>query len=124
MEGKVLALQENEPYPGWASKAFVRRIIDGDTIEVEVRKKFAIRVADPRGRFNVAELNTAKGKEAKQFVSDLLMPCGEDKKITIFIPAGPGNMDINSFNRLVGEIWVDGKRFTDILMENGFGKLE
>ena len=40
--------------------ARVNRVIDGDTIEVEIRRTFAVRLVDPRGKFNVAEKNTDK----------------------------------------------------------------
>ena len=121
-----MARQESEPQSGWVSKARVHRVIDGDTIEVEIVRRFAIRLSEPgNNNFDVAEKNTELGKEATQFVWDLLIPTGQEKEVTIFIPAGKNDiklMDINSFNRLIGEVWVDGERLTDILRAKGYEK--
>ena len=119
----VLPNESSEPKEGWTTSALVTRVIDGDTIEVEIRRTFAVRLVDPRGKFNVAERNTVKGQQAKSFLESTI----SDNEVKLFISAGPSNiklMDINSFNRLLGEIWFNGNRLTDILMENGYGKLE
>ena len=119
----VSSNESGEPKEGWTTSALVTRVIDGDTIEVEIRRTFAVRLVDPRGKFNVAEKNTDKGQQAKHFLESTL----SDNEVKLFISAGPSNvklMDINSFNRLLGEIWFNGNRLTDILMENGYGKLE
>ena len=106
------------PRTGYATKAKVIKVIDGDTIKVEVVRHFNVRLLD----IDVDELNTGKGRAAKEFLEHLI----NDKEITVFIPNGRSElnlMDINSFNRLLGEIWLDGDiNLMELLKFYGYDK--
>jgi endonuclease YncB( thermonuclease family) len=125
-------MKETAPQPGWTTEAKVVRVIDADTLEVEVVRRFAIRLVHPNPEnkhFNSPEKNTPQGEEAKAYAEDFF--CINDRFeipnniITAFIPSNQAEklMDFNSFNRVLGEVWVGDKRFTAILLEEGYGKL-
>lgn len=92
------------------------RTVDGDTIEVEIRRKFKVRLRD----IDVEEKNTKKGAEATDFV-ETAMAFSND--ILVFIPTNNPDklMDITSFERIVGDIYLNGKLLQDILRKKGYG---
>jgi endonuclease YncB( thermonuclease family) len=101
--------------PGYCTKVDYVRTVDGDTIEVELKRKFKIRISN----INVPEKDTAKGFEASCFVEQLL---SKAEKILMHIDTGDTLklMDINSFDRIVADIEVDGKDLREILIEKGY----
>ena len=58
-------------------------------------------------------------------MTNLLIPITNDKNVTLFVPTGEDTklMDINSFNRILGELWISGEKLTDILLEKKYGEL-
>ena len=102
--------------PGLTIPVEYVRAVDGDTIEVEIRRKFKIRLRD----INVAEKNTDEGVEATKFVDDKLL-AGDD--ILVFIPTNNPDklMDFTSFERIVGDIYIDGELLQNLLKEQGYG---
>lgn len=109
-----------EPPNGLTTEATVVRIVDGDTIEVKIERTLNIRLTDgQKPNFNIAEKDTLLGQAAISFLQQIIP---EGKTIKIFIPSeNPERlMDINSFNRILGEIWVDGKSLTEVLTEFGY----
>ena len=122
-----------QPRPGVCKTAKVVRVEDADTIEVEIRVKFSIRLIGPGGKsvyLNSPEKDTEAGQRAIDRVVELLtsdewlkgvIGSSRFKDVIIFIPERDPYelMDANSFSRLNGEVWVDGKRLGDILLEEG-----
>ena len=106
----------NQPEPGLVLVATVKRVIDGDTVEVEISRRFNVRIRD----LLVAEKNTAKGKAAKDFLAKEI--AGEE--VVVFIPSHDPHklMDINSFNRLVGDVWHNGVDVVNVIEENKMGR--
>ena len=105
------------PEPGITTKARVTRVVDGDTIEVEVSRIFNVRVRD----LLVAEKNTEKGKLAKTLLSSAI----KDSDVPIFFPSNDPHklMDMNSFNRLIGDVWlVDGTNMVDYMEQCNLGR--
>lgn len=105
----------NELEPGLMIPVDYLRTVDGDTIEVEIRRKFKVRLRD----INVMEKDKPKGKEASKFVHTLLRYA---KKILVFIPTNDPYklMDINSFERIVGDVYVNNANLKDVLCSEGF----
>ena len=93
------------------------RILDGDTMEFEIRRRFKIRLKD----IDVYEKNTVKGREATEFVDNILLSADE---IKVFIPSNNPIklMDINSFGRIIGRIYADGVDVSDLLRLANFEK--
>ena len=118
----------NKPRPGFCSPVTITRVIDADTIEVELTRKFNVRLIhenDEGKQFNAPEINTEQGQKAKKFVKTLLE--GADiSTTTLFVPTGEDDklMDVNSFNRILGEIWIADQRLTDILLLWNYGELK
>lgn len=106
------------PEPGWTTEAELSRIIDGDTIEVEIKRKVKVRLKD----LLVDELKTPDGESAKQYLIRMLKVFD---KLTLFIPANSAErlMDFNSFDRVVGTIWLkNGDNLADKIVESGHGR--
>lgn len=115
------------PRNGITTEARIVEVIDGDTVEVEVCRRFKVRLSHPSKYktyiFDTPEKGTLLGDAAKKYVRDLVEKHGGSVKV--FIPSnGPLElMDMNSFNRLIGEIWLDDKRLTQILIDEGYGRI-
>lgn len=123
----------SEPERGLVTDAKVIRVIDGDTVEVEITRRFPVRLihGDGKQQFNAPEKREPGGIAAKVFLRHLLLspdlhgiPTSRD--VTLFIPAQKDTTltDINSFNRLLGKLWVDGQCVTDVMLGAGHAKLE
>lgn len=102
------------PAPSYTFNVDSAQVIDADTIRVTVSRTFDIRVKD----VDAPEKRTPEGKEAIEFVQNELKDASE---LTVVIPLNDSNklMDINSFGRLVGEFWYDGKSLKDSLINSG-----
>lgn len=106
------------PVPGITTVAKVVDVTDVDTVKFEITRTFHIRIRDCIG----AESNTEKGKIAKAFLENLLK---DNPELIVFIPTNDPHklMDMNSFNRLVGDLWLkDGRNLLDIIEENKMGR--
>ena len=103
--------------PGLMLPVLYTRSVDGDTIEVEIRRKFHVRLRD----IDVAEKKTEKGEEATEFV-DMVLSFAKD--VMVFIPTNSPEklMDITSFERVVGDIYVNEELLQNLLREKGFEK--
>ena len=93
------------------------RILDGDTIEFEIRRRFKVRLEG----IDVYEKNTEQGEEATDFVDNILL---DAEVIKVFIPSNNPIklMDINSFSRIVGQVYVDDTNLTDLLRAAHYDK--
>ena len=102
--------------PGLTIPVEYVRAVDGDTIEVEIRRKFHMRLRD----INVAEKDTDEGVEATEYVDGILC---DGETILVFIPTNSPDklMDITSFERIVGDVYVDDEKLQDLLRERGYG---
>ena len=102
---------------GLSTEVVFVRAIDGDTIELEIKRRFKVRLRD----IDCPERNTDEGQEAKAEVEDLL---SNAEKIIVFLPSNDPIqlMDMNSFNRLVGDLFADETNVADHLKKKGFIK--
>jgi endonuclease YncB( thermonuclease family) len=109
----------NKPEIGLTTTAHFIRVVDADTIEVEVRRKMQVRVKD----LLCEEKNKDAGKIAKEFAKTVFLP---DETLTLFIPTyGESLLDRRtfSFNRLVGNIWLsDGRNYGDVIVGANMGR--
>lgn len=107
-EAPAPARQVKPPH-GITFPAKVVRVVDGDTIEVEVTRVVRIRLLDcwapeTRTRDNEEKL---RGFAAKGFLEER----AQNKPVTVFIPVEPGQKvgDSFSFGRALGHVWLDGE---------------
>ncbi len=115
------------PKNGLTTEVEIVKWRDADTPVVAIVREFPVRLLDTDHEkcFNSPEKNTVEGKKAIGFIKEYC----KDRQLRLFIPTNnPHNLtDINSFDRIVGELWVsqeDGswRKVTDILYENGYGE--
>jgi micrococcal nuclease len=109
---------KNHLEPGLLIPVNYLRTVDGDTIEFEIRRRFNVRLRD----IDVPELKTEMGDKAKEYVQELLELMTD--KILIFIPTNCPEklMDFNSFERIVADVYINGKNLADILRSKGYEK--
>ncbi len=93
------------------------RAIDGDTVQVKIERTFNIRLRD----IDVIELKEQGGKEARDFVARQME---EANTIKVFIPSNDPHklMDMQSFERLVADVYIDGRNLADVLRTAGYEK--
>jgi len=103
--------------PGLTTVVDYIRAVDGDTIEFKIERTFKVRV---RG-IDAIELREQGGQEAKAFVNNIMHLA---KEIKIFIPSNDKLklMDIQSFERIVADVYVDGHNLADTLRTAGYEK--
>ena len=108
---------------GITTEVEIVRWRDADTPIVRFSREFPVRLvdSDKKGQFNAPEKNTPEGKEAKEYVESL-----EGEKFLLFIPSkNPVKLtDVLSFDRVLGELWIDGLKLTDKLLWRGFGEIK
>lgn len=125
-----------EPKPGLCKKVSVVRVIDADTIEVQLVWNIKIRLLGPSNDkfwMDAPEKNTPEGQAAIARILEVLTnpewmkdpKVGRFKEATLFIPSSKNLelLDITTFDRVLGELWVDGKCLGDLLVEEGIAKL-
>lgn len=118
---------ETQPPPfGVTFAGKVVRVVDGDTIDVEVRKVVRVRLLDcwaPETRTTDAE-EKALGLAAKATMVDL----SDGKRVKVFVPTDPDAKlgDAFSFGRALGHVWVDGdnKSLSEQMVESGHATRE
>jgi len=101
------------PEPAWTTRARVLRVIDGDTLEVEVRRVFRVRMLgcwapeskqDPRLPESKREAEKRRGLAAKANLIHL----AEGKDVTVQIPLSPDG-DVSkvwTMGRVLGRVWL------------------
>ncbi|MBL8815240.1 MAG: hypothetical protein JNL58_04360 [Planctomyces sp.] len=121
------------PPTGLTTHATVTRVIDGDTVEVEIRHRVRVRLldcwcqeskADPRLPEDQREQAKARGLAAKQHLHD---QC-EGKEVILYVPTdGSGDMSrIWTMGRVLGRVWVAGsdKSLNELQVESGHATTE
>lgn len=104
-----------EPPYGWTTQAKVLRVIDGDTVEVEIKRTVMVRLLD----VDTAELrpkNSSEYEEAvaqKQKLSEKI----KDKIVKLYIPSNDILQDVFTFGRALGRIFYQGKDINEYMNE-------
>lgn len=97
------------PPQGWSVRGHVTEVVDGDTLEIEVKYRLRVRLLDcwaPESRTaNLEEKRRGLASKAN------LQRLAGDKEVFLFVPTG--NMktlgDLYSLGRVLGAVWVDGE---------------
>jgi len=105
------------PPIGWTTHATVSRVIDADTVEVDINRRLVIRL----NACWAMEDDTPKGREATVVLRQLL---SKGDEVTVRIDASDRGLigDIITFSRFVGDIWKgdDGVSVTEVLVSGGY----
>ncbi len=95
------------------SQALVTKIVDGDTIDVQVDgKKDVIRLIG----INAPETGECFGKEATERAKEVL----SSKNVNL--EADPTQGERDKYKRLLRYVFVDGKNFDELMVREGFAK--
>ena len=111
----------NKPELGWTTNAKLFRIIDADTIEIEINRTLCVRLKD----LLAEEKEKDAGKTAKEWLVAQLPPGTE---LVVFFPANNPTklMDMNSFERVLGYVWLTINNvctnLADYVVANGYGR--
>ena len=119
-----------EPPKGITTECKVVRVIDGDTVDIEITRTLRIRLLDcwaPETRTTDLE-EKAKGLDSKKHLYNLLnekfyndLAARKAKKITLFIPADEqGEIKDNfTFSRVLGRLFVSGQDVSELMVKAG-----
>ena len=122
-----LALPQRErkcrhPELGVTARASVKRVIDGDTVELELRWPVTVRLKDCWAP-EVRGAESSKGRESAEFLRGLLPP---GRGVVVSIASSHANDlgDLMSFSRVVGHVWIPGddESLSQIMVGAGMAK--
>lgn len=114
----------SRPQPGYTADCTIYRVIDGDTVELEIKHRIRVRLLNcwaPESRTTDQE-EKVRGLAAKQHLIDLAKVGAEG---TVSIPAGYDLSQVQTLNRLLGYVWIKGqdKSLNEIQVQSGHAKL-
>jgi len=97
------------PPIGWTTQATISRVIDGDTVEVDINRRLAIRLKDCWA----LESETLAGQKSTESLEKLL---SRGQEVTLHIDGSRRDMvgDIITFSRFVGDIWRPGSTMSAV----------
>lgn len=111
------ALSEAPPL-GWTTNCRIVSAIDGDTIDVEVKRTIRVRLLDcwsPESRTTNAD-EKRRGIAAKEHMEAAAVGCDA----VLHVPGGKDTKDLTTLGRVLGHVWLlrsDGKPDTESLSE-------
>lgn len=125
--------ENNEPQPGWTTIGEVVAVPDGDTVEIEVRRRIRVRLLDcwsaesrrdPRIKSQIdREAAKLRGIAAAEHLRRVAL----GKRCTLTIPTHTDDEgvtsdigDVFSLSRALGRVWVDGKDLSELQVERGY----
>ncbi len=117
------------PSPGWTTQARCLRVVDGDTLEVEVRRVIRVRMLDcwaPESKIDprVPEGSQTAEKLAGQSAKENLRRLAEGRDLIVQIPSGEDVAKSITMGRWLGHVWVegDGESLAEKQVKGGFAE--
>lgn len=111
-------ISEQAPPKGWTTNADLVRVIDGDTIVVEVHRTLKVRLKDCWA----PERSHADGPASTANLKRLL----GDGPVVLHVPVESGEVeDIWTFGRVLGTVWASDRAtqsVNDLQISQGFAK--
>ena len=109
-----------QPELGITTKGILTRIVDGDTVDVEIRKTVRVRLLDcwaPETRTKDLE-EKAKGLQSKHHLSQV---CPVGTEVVVHIPASKDGeiADVFTMGRVLGFVFVDTQDLSEIQVSAG-----
>jgi micrococcal nuclease len=101
------------PHPQYVYHAVVLRVVDADTVELSIDVGFGIwkREITRLARINAAELNTAEGKAAKAYLTELI----QGKAVV----AQTYKSGTDKYGRYLADLYLGDGCVNDLLVEAG-----
>lgn len=101
------------PTPGWTTHGEVIRVIDGDTVEIQLTRTIRVRLdecwapeskSDPRIPVEQRAAEKAAGIKSKQALIDKCL----GKPCVLHVGTQDDLLGATTLGRVVGRVWVDG----------------
>jgi endonuclease YncB( thermonuclease family) len=109
------------PEPGWTTAGTITRVFDGDSVEVELRRRIPVRLPNcwaPESRLDPQIKDPAKREAAKrlgQIAKAHLQILAQGRQCRLVIPASiqpdgytQDPADSLTLGRAIGEVWIEG----------------
>lgn len=116
------------PEPQWTTTGTVTKIIDGDTVDIEVKRVIRVRLLDcwaPESKIDSRispekqQAEKTAGLKAKQNLATLAL----NKPVILSVPIDPSGdlMKSTSMGRVLGRVWLSGdtKSLSEHQVESG-----
>ena len=108
------------PEPGWTTRAYVLRVIDGDTLEIEVARKFRVRLKDCWAPELSGE-HATEGAKARDALEAMIPP---GSRVVVHVPTDPADVPefakATTFGRLVATVYdCYGRNLSEAMIEAG-----
>lgn len=111
----VPAAGDSAPSPSWTTRATVVNVVDGDTLDIEIRRAIRVRMLDCWSPEKKVDARLPKEKQAEEKQAGLaakkrLTELAMGKTVVVQVPTDPsGNVSkILTMNRVLGTVWIEG----------------
>ena len=119
------------PDPGWTTRGVISRVIDGDTVEVTIKRTIRVRLqdcwaAEKRLDPSLPPIDREAAKLRGMASAEHLRRIAEGHECTLHIPTHPVDgetQDIGdsfSMGRAVGRVWINGTDLSELQVERGY----
>lgn len=119
------------PDPGWTTRGVISRVIDGDTVEVTIKRTIRVRLqdcwaAEKRLDPSLPALDREAAKLRGMAAAEHLRRIAEGHECTLQIPTHPSGdetQDIGdsfSMGRAIGRVWINGTDLSALQVRKGY----
>ena len=123
------------PAPGWTTRGIISRVIDGDTVEVTIKRTIRVRLqdcwaAEKRLDPSLPPIDREAAKLRGIASAEHLRRIAEGHECTLHVPTHPGDnetQDIGdsfSMGRAVGRVWINGTDLAELQVRKGYATRE
>jgi endonuclease YncB( thermonuclease family) len=124
-------LPPEPPQPAWTTPAKVLRVIDGDTLEIEVRRVIRVRMLDcwaPESKLDprLPEAQREAEKQAGQAAKANLQRLADGREVIVQIPGDVDLAKAITMGRWLGRVWLkgDGESLSEKQVKGGFATVK
>lgn len=109
----ISAAFRDPPEPSWTTKAIVTNVVDGDTIDVEIRRAIRVRLLDcwaPETHMDgrLPEAKQAAEKKAGLKAKEDLKALALGKPVILQVPTSEDLLKSTTMGRVLGRVWLEG----------------
>lgn len=113
-----LTMHADPPPHGWSTPCKVVNVVDGDTVDVEVRRVIRIRLLDCWA--DETRTRNADQKQRGLAAKEHLRAVADGRDATLFVPGGDVLKDRLTLDRVLGRVWVGGEDLSELQVKGGF----
>jgi len=104
---------QQPPEPSWTTKAVVTNVVDGDTVDVEIRRTIRVRLIDcwaPETHMDgrLPEAKQAAEKKAGMKAKEDLKALALGKPVILQVPTSEDLLKSTTMGRVLGRVWLEG----------------